>query len=662
MSETGWYAQPFRADGGITARGLLSQLGSPGLSGLTLLVREAAQNSWDARLPDQDVVRFRLDLATVGAGHGAAWRRLFAGGSSRGARRDGVFRPLVQAKSLRYLAISDRGTMGLAGPTRSDAGKTARREWARFVLNSGDRDGGTRSASGGTFGYGKSALFRMSKVGCVLAYTRFRDDDGRLRSRFIGVAIHESFWDGRTRYTGRHWWGLPEAGHCEPLTDTRADAAARELGIAGFAGEETGTTLVVVDPDLTDPTLPDSDNTPELSVAEAGTYLADAAAWNLWPILLGDRDRRMSVAVTANGVDVPVPDEGSDAALAFFAGAYRQVADGTGPVLACGKPYKELGRFAHAFTFGALVTSPAARELGVEGAPRHVCLLRGPELVVRYHPGPERSNPDAGYAAVFKVHAELDETFARAEPPTHDAWEYRQLQGREATFVRTAGRRLKEQCDRLSGAQARKAVKVGSYAMGSVAQRLGHLLAGPGGTGSAVLLSGAHPGTARTGGNAAGPGGRPAGVDQAGFTVAPGSDGHGHGHGVTAGGGTAPGGGAAPGGAAPGGGRSGVRRPSLIAGPRFEVIDGRPYVVQRVRVHGPDRVEGAVRVLTGDGVAEGTSPTGVTPPEVHGWRLPSDGSLVAGEVFYHAGDATEVDLIVTAVADVLVDISVVGRA
>ncbi|MCY0958887.1 hypothetical protein [Streptomyces sp. H27-H5] len=658
MSETGWYAQPFRADGGITARGLLSQLGSPSLSPLTLLVREAAQNSWDARLPDQGVVRFRLDLATVGAGHSAAWRRLFAGGSSGTTRSDTMFRPLSQAKSLRYLAISDRGTMGLAGPTRSDAGKTARREWARFVLNSGDRDGGSGSTGGGTFGYGKSALFRMSKVGCVFAHTRFRDDDGRVRSRFIGVAIRESFWDGETRYTGRHWWGLPEAEHCEPLTDAGADAAAHELGIPGFAGEETGTTLVVVDPDLTDPTLPDSDTTPELSVAEAGAYLADAAAWNLWPILLTDRDRRMSVTVTANGVDVPVPDEGSDAALAFFAGAYRQVADGTAQVLSCGKPLRELGHFAHAFTFGALVTSPAARELGIEGAPRHVCLMRGPELVVRYHPGPERSNPDAGYAAVFKVLGDLDETFARAEPPTHDAWEYQQLQGREATFVRTAGRRLKEQCDRLSGAQARKAVKVGTYAMGSVAQRLGHLLAGPGGTGSAVLLSGAHPGTARTGGNAAGPGGQSAGAHPAGPFVAPGSDGPGQDVG-----GATPGAGAGPGGgAAPGGGRSGVRRPSLIAGPRFEMIDGRPYVVQRVRVHGPDRVEGAVRVLTGDGVAEGTSPTGVTPPEVHGWRLPSDGSLVAGEVFYHAGDATEVDLIVTAVADVLVDISVVGRA
>ncbi|MEU1512262.1 hypothetical protein ABZ490_08865 [Streptomyces sp. NPDC005811] len=515
------------------------------------------------------------------------------------------------------------------------------------MLNSGDRDGVSNASSGGTYGYGKSALFQLSKVGCVLVYTRFEGDDGRLRSRFIGVAIRESFWDGNSRYTGRHWWGLPEQEHCEPLEGSQADTVARELGIPGFQSDETGTTLVVVDPDLADPSLPDSDTTPELSVPEAGAFLADAAAWNLWPITLPERAVRMAVAVTANGAEVAVPDADSDATLAFFASAYRKVVEGVGQQLICGKPRKDLGQFAHDYTFGATVISPAARELGIEGAPHHVCLLRSPELVVRYHSGPERSNPDAGYAAVFKVTDELDQTFARAEPPTHDAWEYQQLQGREATFVRTAGRRLKEQCDRLSGAQARRAVKVGAYAMGSVAQRLGHLLAGPGGTGAAVLASSPLPGTSRTTLPVTpdGPSGSPPPPSTPGLPPRgdAGQGGGGWEH--------------------SGGRRQGVvRRPTLLADPHFEVIDGMPFVVQMVRLHGPDRVEGRVHVLTGDGGAEGQSPAGAMQPVVYGWRIPTVARLVTGEVLYHAGGPIDVDMLITAVADVLIDINVAGRS
>jgi hypothetical protein len=571
---------------------------------------------------------------------------MFALSSPSTGNRNGMFHRLTHTTPVRYLAVSDRGTTGLAGPTRSDAGPTERREWARFVLNSGDRDGVSTSSTGGTYGFGKSALFQLSKAGCVLVYTRFEDDQGRLRSRFIGVAIREAFWEGESRYTGRHWWGLPEEEHCEPLLDAQADTVARELGIPGFHGAETGTTLVVVDPDLTDPSLPDSDTTPELSVAEAAAFLADAAAWNLWPIMLTDRTEHMTVRVSANGTAVSVPDAESDATLAHFASAYRTVAEGSGQVVACGKPRKDLGHFAHQYTYGASVTSLAARELGLEGAPHHVCLLRGPELVVRYHAGPERSNPAAGYAAVFKVTDELDQTFARAEPPTHDEWEHQQLHGREATYVRTAGRRLKEQCDRLSGVQARKAVKVGTYALGSVAQRLGHLLAGPGGTGTAVLPSGPLPGTSSAATAPShqddSPGSRSPEVSS---DPSPSSDDRGWvGSGQSV------------------GSRRGVRRPTLMSEPYFEVIDGLPVIVQRVRLHGPDRVEGSVRVLTGDGGAEGQTPTGAKQPEVHGWRVPGIPSIVTGDVLYHSGAPVDVEMIVTAVADALIDIKVTGRS
>ncbi|MEV4940049.1 hypothetical protein [Streptomyces zaomyceticus] len=646
MNNHAWYSQPFRADGGITADGLLGQLGRPELSRLTILVREAAQNAWDARL-DHPIVRFNLDLGNVGAGHIAEWRRLFTKSMPSEGDPDDGFKRLSQAPSIRYLAISDRGTKGLGGPTRSDAEQTPRREWLRFVLNSGDRDNDHQIlSSGGTFGYGKGAFFLASRVGCTFVYTRFRDDTGSLRSRFIGAAIRKTYWHEGVRYTGRHWWGRPESAHCEPLRDQEADDAIRRLGLPPFVNEDTGTTVVVVDPDLADPTLPDTETREELNVNDAGVYLAEAVAWNLWPIMLEERKERLSVSVTANGVSINVPGPADDAALAFFADAYRNAVAGRGESLSCLRPKKELGSFAHEYTFAATVTSPAARELGIEGAPHHVCLIRGPELVTRYYSGPERPNPHVGYAGVFKVADDLDPVFARSEPPTHDNWSYQQLTGRDATFVRTLARRLKERCDSISGATTARAYKVGDYAVGSVARRLGHLLAGPGGTGTAIIDIESHPGVSRPPVE----GGRPEPIshdeaspewsnpsDEGGTAGSPFSD-------ISALSGESP-------------ASTATRRPSLVSSPRFEMMQELPFLVQTVRLHGSGRYEGCAEVLTGEGGTEGNLPIGISAPRIHGWRG-QDGNFTLGDVLYHSGGPVEVELVVHAVSDAVLEISV----
>ncbi|MEV7534594.1 hypothetical protein [Streptomyces hydrogenans] len=646
MSTHSWYSQPFRADGGITADGLLGQLGRPDLSRLTILVREAAQNSWDARIPHHPVIGFNLALGTVGAGNIAEWRKIFGEGVPEEGDPEGRFKNLGKASSIRFLAISDRGTKGLGGPTRSDAEKSTRREWLRFVLNSGDRDGShSRNPSGGTFGYGKGAFFLASRAGCTFIYTRFRDEFGALDSRFIGAAIRSAYWHAGSRYTGRHWWGRPEAEHCEPLTGREADDMVRRLGLPQFQGDETGTTVVIVDPDLADPGLPDAQAREELNINDAGVYLAEAAAWNLWPIMLEDRESRLAVSVTANGVPVTVPDPTSEPALAFFADAYRKMMSEQGETLSCLKPKKELGAFSYEYTFAASVVSAAARELGIEGAPHHICLIRGPELVTRYHAGPERPNPHVGYAGVFKVSEELDNVFARSEPPTHDNWSHQQLEGREATFVRTLARRLKERCEVISGATATKAYKVGDFAVGSVARRLGHLLAGPGGTGTAVIEAAHRPGVspAPSAGNHIGP------SPHDDLLPAPPihekeRDGSAGSVNLSALAGNTPAG-------------TATRRPRLLSAPRFEMVEEVPVLVQPVRLQGAGRYEGHAEVLTGEGGTESSSPVGTEAPSIMGWRN-SDGVLVRGEVLYHSDGPAEFELLVNAVPDAVLEISV----
>jgi hypothetical protein len=616
VKRAGWYSQPFRPDGGITAEGLRNQLGRPALSLLTVLVREAAQNTWDAKVKHE--VDFRLDLATVGVAHHRAWSALLEHGVP--ISDEGLFplRRMLQSRSIRYLAVSDRGTAGLGGPTRSDvSAQPGQRNWLSFVLNSGERqdtDGG-----GGTYGYGKGAFFLASKVGTILVYSRFLDDESRPRSRFIGSALWHSFNQDNRPYTGRHWWGLPEQGHCAPLEDQDADDVARQLGIPAFTAEQTGTTVVVLDPDLRDPTLPDED-VADMSMDEAGRYLADAAGWNLWPTMLFNRSPRLSVHVTVQGVEFPVPDELSDAVLATFAAAYRRSQGANGEEIRCGNPKMLLGKFGSETTFGAVVDSPAARELGLEGAPHHVCLLRNPDLVVRYMAGPSRQHPMVGYAGVFKVSETLDATFAQAEPPTHDAWIDSQLQGPEATFVRVARRRLAERCDALVSPKARD-VGIADIAVGSVAHRLGHLLLGVGGHGATLAI----PAAAETGH-------RPPAT-----RLSRGSDLEGADASLGMSGRT-------------------VGRAALVGQPAFEEIDGRTLIVQRVQVLGPARVKGHATVVTGDGGSETSAPAGGAVPQIYGWR--NDGRVVTGDVQETVDGIVETELLVVPVIDAAIEISV----
>ena len=623
MTAPAWYAQPFRPDGGITAEGLRNQLGRPSLSLLTVLVRESAQNSWDAKC-DGDV-DYRLDLVTVSPAHRQSWVQMLGPGVPDDASLGRSLPELLRGQSIRYLAVSDRGTTGLGGPTRSDVyAEPNKRAWLSFVLNSGEKqdvDGG-----GGTYGYGKGAFFLASRVGTVLIYTRFHDESG-IRSRLIGSSLLSSVTVGEVPYTGRYWWGRPGDGHCEPLVDRNADAVARALGLPDFRGEETGTTVVVLDPNLTDPLVEDQT---EMTVADAGQFLADAAAWNLWPLTLEARASRLRVGVTAHGVQVPVPNEDTDAVLANFAVAYRKMQATTEPNVLCGNPKKALGRFGYVDTFGAKVTSPAAEELGLTGSPHHVCCMRRPDLVVQYLEQPAKAHPDVGYTGVFKVEGDLDGVFAKAEPPTHDAWVDAQLTGREATFVRVHRRRLNEECAKIVGPKAREA-KVVAVPVGPVAQRLGFLLAGIGGTGAAET---------EPANSAVDPPSWP--IDRAGQ----------------------PGGSAGPGGTGGPGDKQGGRpaagrrrqRPELMGRPIFRSRGGRHLLAQKVRIFAGTSVRGTATVITGDGSAETSSPAGSAQPQIIGWSYQN--TVSSGEIFVAGTESVEVDLLISAVEDAAIDIGV----
>lgn len=439
--EIGWRSQPYPAEGGTAAEGIRSQLGRPDLDLLTVMVREAAQNSWDARVPGRQV-RFRIDLGTVGPAYAAIWREQLARGVPTASRLP--LREKLNAGSIRILVVSDRGTSGLGGPTRADQHAPEDRDFISFIRNVGEpRD---KVQGGGTYGFGKGVFYLLARSGAVLVHTRCVVD-GRIESRLIGCALWQSYQepqgDGSVRpFTGRHWWGELTPEIVEPLTGQRAEAMAAALGLPVFANDETGTDIVVIDPEL-------EDRTPQ----DAAEYIAETIAWQLWPKMVGvdGAPPSMSFVVTCDGVPVPVPDPETVAPLSMFVSAYRKMLGDAGRMLACHRPIQDLGRLGlHRGFAGQFKATPASTMAGIEDGVHHVCLMRSAELVVRYYPGPRPVSQIVGYAGVFKAYEELDDTYAKAEPPTHDNWVANQLVDREKTFVRTTFKRIDEQLEKFA--------------------------------------------------------------------------------------------------------------------------------------------------------------------------------------------------------------------
>lgn len=475
--EIGWRAQPYAAEGGAAADGIRKQLGRPDLDLLTVLVRESAQNSWDARLDNQPV-RFQLELRMVGPAHSPNWRDLLA----RGIRTaSGLpLRETLKERTIRLLIVSDRGTTGLGGPTRADEHAPGDRDFVAFIRNVGEpRD---KDFGGGTYGFGKGVFFLLARSASILVHTR-TVVDGRLESRLIGCALWESYTEADEQgvarpYTGRHWWGELASDIVEPLSGARADAMARSLGLPGFADGESGTDIVVIDPHLD-----------ERTAEETAAYLAETIEWQLWPkmIPVGNAAPAMCFSVICDGRAVPVRDPETISPLSMFVRAYRTMRGEGGQTLACLKPVQDLGRLGlyRGYT-GAFRATSASVMAGVEDGVHHVALMRAAELIVRYYPGPRTMSQSIGYAGVFKANAEIDDVYADAEPPTHDDWVPGQLDGSRRRFIRTTYTRINEQLEKIVDPGHSDRSSSASTPLGAVSSRFSSLVSGAWGDGGAT--------------------------------------------------------------------------------------------------------------------------------------------------------------------------------
>ncbi|GHE08379.1 hypothetical protein [Klenkia taihuensis] len=621
MTTPRWWSQPFPPTGAIASEGIRNQLGRPPVDPLTVFVRETAQNSWDARLPGVETT-YRLELTSVAPAHRPNWERLLTPPISVQDHL-GVGR-VVRTANLRLLSVVDRGTKGLGGPTRADQLAEGRRDWISFVLNVGEKR--DTAQGGGTYGYGKAVLYRLSRVGTILVYTRTAGEDNVLNSRLIGIALGSSF-DSRERvdqesrpFTGRHWWGDVQEGHVEPLIGEDADEVARALGLTLFAPGESGTTLVVIDPDLDH--LEDVD--------QAADHLAETISWQLWPIMLPERGtERLVPEVTANGRSFAPPDPARSYPLRMFVSAYRRLPTDAARTLECRNPRQRLGRFALdrqvVVPMQPNAVSLAASFAGVDGDPHHVCLMRSPELVVRYHEGPTTSSVHSVYAGVFRADDELDDVYAAAEPPTHDNWVFEQLTGTERTFVRVTFQRLREVLGVFRAPTQGAASTSSRTALGAVSNYLGGLVASA--FASPADQTPTTPGERRKGSARSSIGESGSGTGETGPQKP---------------------------------GTSSRTRIVTIVEPHVEDDAGSVVLIARyaVTAQGPVRLEARLSIATLEG-REDDPPAGAARPRVKHWRT-VDGVVAANACVVDG--PTEVDLVVVPVADTATDISVIATS
>ncbi len=235
------------------------------------LVREAIQNSLDARAPGQRArVRIACSSAPL-AGEGKA-RYLEALWPHLAADRSGLADLPARAAPLDFIVVEDFGTRGLQGDPRQseDRELTAdapRNDFYYFWRNVGRSR--KSAAELGRWGLGKTVFPAASRINAFFALTVRRDDGRRLLMGQAVLRIHRL--DG-ARYYPYGYFGRFEGDFALPVDDDATIAAlCRDFGIARDA--EPGLSVVIPYPD---PTL-----TPE-------ALLPSVVRHYFVPILAGD--------------------------------------------------------------------------------------------------------------------------------------------------------------------------------------------------------------------------------------------------------------------------------------------------------------------------------------------------------------------------------------
>ena len=470
-------SERFAPTGNLSGAGIQKSLGATTLDALRILVREACQNAWDARKGSETVL-FRMHLRSLDGAQGRSLREMLGTLPVAGDSPESLTASF-EKKSLWALEVSDFGTRGLGGPVRADHSIRGheRPDFVSFLRNIGSpRD---EKLGAGTYGYGKSSLYNLSRCRTIVAYSQ-TTRAGRDTARFMCACVDGPYQYKTRAYTGRHWWGLRAADrHVDPVERNQAHRLARSLGLEQRDPENTGTSLLILDPDL-EHRLPN----------QAANAIAESLAWFFWPKMLPRHDGTpaMKFEVLVDGTEVPVLDPEEMPPLKIFAEAMKTLKRSSGKgsrEIRCERPIMSLGRVSLAkgpWKERQYVDTGDDENLLPERC-SHVALMRPAELVVKYLECTPIASDMVEYGGVFVCGDEVESHFADAEPPAHDDWLPGRVEDPGRRFVRVALRRLREEADRFASPQQGDVVRPDQPSLAHIGDLLGGVLLGQDGGG-----------------------------------------------------------------------------------------------------------------------------------------------------------------------------------
>lgn len=428
--------------------GDLSRIIRAGMPPAHVLAREVIQNSWDAArrlrrdfLPQSDIpfsVSFRFrelvgeeKEAFVSTFHlrELAERAHHVGHAKLMLNQPNVLNNLDSDEPLRVLEASDYGAHGLFG--HPDETTDSILYQAIFFMGGSEKAEGM----GGSYGFGKSAFIRGSRIRTVFAYSCFRRYTGTIAEndpvtrRFVGMAYWQNHRHAGKKFQGRAKFGeFSQAGpqavpDWPPYEDGFADALA---GAAGFGvrspsvDADLGTSLLVVEPTVT----------PEA--------LIDAIERYWWPAL-HDGDFTVSVQ-NYDGTSVDIAPEQRPELVPFIR-AYKALSfgssdDADGPQLLSAKWRNIRNEKLKPGDLAAVVLDPNDESLVLqeqvngseEGASASdilfqpgplVALMRSPKMIVKYW---DKSKSPVPIRGVYVASPDIDDLLRDTETVLHDDW------------------------------------------------------------------------------------------------------------------------------------------------------------------------------------------------------------------------------------------------
>lgn len=466
--------------GNMSAQGIKRLLGTPTIDQLQTVIREAVQNSWDASKGARRKPVFHVHLRELTDKEMDVFREVIFEDYVSEDASDCLSRFLGRSNPW-VLELSDVGTSGLGGPTDASVitSEDEDTNFVDFVRNVGTpRD---TVHGGGTYGYGKSSLYSLSKCGTIIidSQATYKSRDER---RLIACRVASSFiiekGANRGKYTGRHWWGkYDRSGEClDPVAGRTAETISRQIGALERGNKDYGTSIMILDPVM-------EDQPEKVMNAIQRTLL-----WNFWPKMVPfpGKGQPMSFYTWLNDKEIPLPELDDCPPLNIFSSAIRKLKAGDAIPIDCQRPQKHLGLLRiERDVKGSRLPGFGPEEDGMfPEAACHVALMRPAELVVKYLTG-NLLPPTVEWGGVFicSDDGDVEHAFAMSEPPAHDDWIPGSMpKGNSKTFIRVALRRIQEQMEQVASAAQINAEGQGAE-LAKLSGRMGSLLAGAPGDG-----------------------------------------------------------------------------------------------------------------------------------------------------------------------------------